>query len=100
MFRTLSVTVLIASCQGKDPTPVRRSELGSVAGSAATSAAPPKLQAPPLPVPLPGQRKDVTALVGSASRAAIGDLDGDGKGDIVLVDTERLRVVTPEGREL
>jgi len=56
--------------------------------------------APPLPDPLPGRRTDVSALVGPALRAAIGDFDGDGHREIVLVDSERMRVVEPSGREL
>ncbi len=56
--------------------------------------------APPLPEPLPGARKDVTSFVRNAQRAAIGDLDGDGHREIVLVDPERMRVVEASGREL
>ena len=55
---------------------------------------------PPLPDPLPGARKDVTSFVGGALRAAIGDLDGDGKREIVLVDAKQLRVVDPSGHEI
>ncbi|HSK01958.1 MAG TPA: VCBS repeat-containing protein [Kofleriaceae bacterium] len=65
------------------------------ARSEGTRAAP-----PPLPDPLPGVRTDVTAIVGSARRAAIGDLDGDGDREIVLAGPEALRVVEPSGREL
>ena len=43
---------------------------------------------------------DVTSFVGKAHRAAIGDLDGDGRNEIVLVDPERIRVVDPAGREI
>lgn len=38
--------------------------------------------------------------LGPALRAAIGDLDGDGRGEIALCDGERLRVVDAGGREL
>lgn len=55
---------------------------------------------PPLPDPLPGKRRDMTAIVGRAARAAIGDLDGDGKPELVLVDSEQLRVVDLDGKEL
>ncbi|MBA3395243.1 MAG: VCBS repeat-containing protein [Deltaproteobacteria bacterium] len=59
-----------------------------------------RLPLPPLPDPLPGVRKDVTSIVGSAWRAAIADLDGDGDREIVLVDSKQMRVVDPSGREL
>jgi hypothetical protein len=76
-----------------------------------TSVAPPAQQAPqprpvaradlpPLPNPLPGRREDVSSWVGMALRAAIADLDGDGDGEIVLVDAERIRVLERSGREL
>ncbi len=38
--------------------------------------------------------------VGPALRAAIGDLDGDRRGEIALADGERLRVVDRSGRQL
>ena len=56
--------------------------------------------APPLPDPLPGTRRDVSAFVGTAYRAAIGDLDGDGTREIVLVDPAQLRVVDRAGRAI
>lgn len=46
------------------------------------------------------ERRDVTALVGDALRAAIGDLDGDGQSEIVLVAAGWVRVVAPAGTEL
>jgi hypothetical protein len=38
--------------------------------------------------------------VGPALRAAIGDVDGDGRGDIALADDKRLWVIDRAGREL
>jgi hypothetical protein len=38
--------------------------------------------------------------VGRALRAAIGDVDGDGRGDIALADEKRLWVIDRAGREL
>jgi hypothetical protein len=104
--------IALAACQRTEPARDRAAE--PAAGElralrdagAATSAAPavaptPGGRATPaLPDPLPGTRKDVTALVGGASRVAIGDLDGDGRRELVLADARRLRVVTPAGREV
>ena len=56
---------------------------------------------PALPATLPGERRDITALAGTAQRAAIGDLTGDGKGELVLADPDHLRVLDPgSGKEL
>jgi hypothetical protein len=55
---------------------------------------------PPVPDPLPGKRKDLTAAVGSAWRAAIGDFNGDRKREIAVVDDKQLRVIDTTGREL
>jgi hypothetical protein len=100
---TIPVAVLVASCQTKD----HSARHDVIAGSAVSRAEPqpvrpepPPARAPKLPNPLPGVRKDVTAIVGAAVRVAIGDLDGDGASEIVLVDPQQLRVVTPAGREL
>jgi hypothetical protein len=96
---------LALACQRREPGGDRAntsaSEPGRAVGppagarSAGSRAAP-----PPLPDPLPGVRTDVSAFVGSAQRAAIGDLDGDGDREIVLADPGALRVVEPSGREL
>src|SRR5436309_2511567 len=50
--------------------------------------------------PSPISRKGISALVGSTLRAAAGDVDGDGRTDLVLVDPAALRVLTPDGREI
>lgn len=55
---------------------------------------------PPLPDPLPGQRRDLSAIVGKASRMAIADLDGDGHPELTLVDAEAMRVVDRVGYEI
>jgi hypothetical protein len=44
-------------------------------------------------------RAELPAL-GPALRAAIGDLDGDGRGEIALADADRLRVVDRAGHEM
>jgi hypothetical protein len=62
-------------------------------------ASAPREPAPPLPTTLPGRRRDVSTAVGDALRAAIGDLDGDGRNEIVVADAARLRVLDPTGRE-
>src|ERR1700730_15119375 len=91
---TIPVAVLVASCQTKD----HSARHDVIAGSAVSRAElqpvrpePPPARAPKLPDPLPGVRKDVTAIVGAAVRVAIGDLDGDGASEIVLVDPQQLR---------
>lgn len=43
---------------------------------------------------------DVVAAVGSASRAVVADLDGDGKREIVVVNEKTLRVIDRSGGEL
>jgi hypothetical protein len=42
----------------------------------------------------------MTAAIGSAARAVIGDLDGDGKAEIVVVDGKLLRVLDRTGTQL
>jgi FG-GAP-like repeat len=50
--------------------------------------------------PLPGTRRDMTAIVGGAIRMAIADLDGDGHPELTLVDAEAMRVVDAAGHEI
>ncbi len=96
----LVVALALLGCQGKtDPKPAATGSDPAV--SRAEPA--PKVEhrtAPPLPEPLPGKRRDVTALVGKAARAAIGDLDGDGKAELVVVDPDAVRVIDRAGSEV
>lgn len=47
------------------------------------------------------RRTDLTAAIGSAQRAALGDLDGDRDLELVVVDTSQVRVLDPTSqREL
>jgi hypothetical protein len=55
---------------------------------------------PPLPDPLPGKRTDLTGAVGKAWRAVIGDLDGDGKREIVTADSSAFHVLDATGKEI
>ena len=96
----VAIAVAAAGCQRRDrdqppgPAPTK-------AGAPAAGASGPASlrSAPPLPDPLPGRRTDVTAAIGKAARAAIGDLDGDGHNEIVVADAERLRVLDATGGE-
>jgi len=93
MRRGLFAAVLaITACQrsgGDEPAPAP--------GSAAPRASTPRAALPPLPDPLPGTRRDVTAIVGSATRAAF----GGGGDELVLASPDLLRVVDiASGREL
>lgn len=53
---------------------------------------------PPRQATRSAQRTDVTAAVGSASRAAFGDLDGDRDLELVVVDSSQLRVLDPASK--
>ena len=98
--------VALAGCQRKDrdgaPAPAPASGAArarSGAAGATTAGAASSRATPPLPDPLPGPRTDLTAAIGKADRAAIGDLDGDGRNEIVVADAQRLRVLDASGKE-
>jgi hypothetical protein len=102
---------LVMSCQRKDKPappaaePATSSPAPPSSSVPAQSEAPPANQSaraplPPLPQPLPGKRKDLTAAVGSAWRAVIGDFNGDRKREIAIVDSKQLRVIDAAGQEL
>ena len=112
LVRLLFVAVALTGCQreeaGRSPRPgepprAARQPVppGPPSPTPPSPTPPPGSRAvPPLPAPLPGQRTEVSAMVGAAERAAIGDLDGDGRGEIALADATRLRVIDRSGREL
>ena len=100
MTRRICSPVLFAilaavGCQHKE----RDEAPAETRSGAPSTAAESSRSVPPLPVPLPGTRSDLTALVGKAERAAIGDLDGDGRNEIVVADAQRLRVLDASGKE-
>lgn len=98
-FQPLLLGVLVGfGCARQEPP--RQAAKEGVASAPALPGAPEKLPVPALPDPLPGSRRDVTAMVGSTSRAGAGDLDGDGRPELVLVDAEHIRVLDLAGREL
>lgn len=72
----------------------------ATAGAAATAATGDSSRTvPPLPSPLPGTRTDVTTAIDEAQRAAIADLDGDGRNEIIVADAQQLRVLDAAGHE-
>jgi hypothetical protein len=83
--------VLGGACQGGER---RRAAAEDAAGARAGS---PGAAGGEPAVAGPGRRRDVTALVDGALRGAIGDLDGDGVAELVLVGGDRLRVVDAAG---
>ena len=104
-LRTIVVLVAAAACQRSQEPPRERVAPAPQTPPAKSIPGPPPASTtrepvPPLPDPLPGVRVDLTAAIGSALRAGIGDLDGDGKSEIVIVDATRMRVLDPSGREL
>lgn len=48
----------------------------------------------------PALHGDVTAAIGTAARAVIADLDGDGDRELVVVDAKNLRALDRAGREI
>jgi hypothetical protein len=51
-----------------------------------------------MPDPLPGIRTDAASFVGTAARVAVGDLDHDGRREIVAVDPNEMRVFAADGK--
>lgn len=71
---------------------------GPAAVAPPSTTTPPRAPVPPLPEPLPGQRRDLVTA-GDVQRAVIADLDGDGHRELVVADPRSLRVLDAGGRE-
>jgi hypothetical protein len=100
MQRTL--VLLLVACQGKPappPPPAAGSDLVSHAEPPPATPVEHK-PVPPLPDPLPGKRRDMSAIVTTANRALIADLDGDGHAELALLDPVKLRIVDKDGKEI
>jgi hypothetical protein len=114
----VAIALLLPACQSRSDqqaasqqaassrTPQASTTQGAPSPATATTApvtpapnAPPRPGPPPLPDPLPGKRTDLTAKIGGAWRAVIADIDGDGKQELVVVDSQQLRVLDAAGRE-
>src|SRR5262245_50060822 len=118
MRRAILAALLLAGCQRNDKTretvEAEPPQSSAVSTPAPVSVAPvnpapppeapinqaPAAPLPPLPNRLPGKRTDLTAAVGSAWRAAIGDFNGDRKREIAIVDSKQMRVIDATGREI
>jgi hypothetical protein len=106
----LALAVALVACQRGDPdstaqkqaptpapaTTAPKSVAPGVAPSPAPTADPAPRPVPPLPDPLPGKRRPIE--LGKALAAAIGDFDGDHDNEIVVADTDQLRVVKVDGK--
>ena len=103
---SIALTSTPLGCKSDHPPSPNNTAAGSARASApkvsTSSARKPKV--PPATAPGPswnpsvGTRQDITDLAADAYHVAIGDVDGDGQGDLVFVDGQRIRVVTPSGR--
>jgi hypothetical protein len=102
MKHAVLCVVALTSCQRNDSRSERppASESASRAPADALSTNFAQAPVPPLPAPLPGKQTDLTAAIGGAWRAAIGDFDGDHKREIAIADDQQLRVIDAAGREL
>jgi len=107
-FVASALASALASCQRRDrdgassgvgSAGAQTSTSSSSSGNTAAAGPEGSRRVPPLPEPLPGRRIDLTAAIGKADRAAIGDLDGDGRSEIVVADAQRLRVLDASGKE-
>jgi hypothetical protein len=101
MKRLICLALLVA-CKGKTDAPAKASKTtedpNAQVSRMETPAPPPQRSAPPMPDTMPGVRRDVSALVGRTTRAAIGELDGHTV--LVLVDPDSMRVVDKAGKQI
>jgi hypothetical protein len=77
--------------------PSSPAETGAAAERAAVEAAPASVPTAAAPAPIGAE--ELAQLLGPAQRVAVGDLDGSGHAELVVVDLEALRVVDASGRE-
>ncbi|MGE5187119.1 MAG: FG-GAP repeat domain-containing protein [Acidobacteriota bacterium] len=111
-MRSIFVILALAGCQRTEPaattgsagtpppqTSTRQAPVAAAAPTPPPADKPPRA-VPPLPSPLPGKRSDLASVIPGAAKLAIGDVDGDGRAELVTADANKLRVVTPQGKEL
>jgi hypothetical protein len=109
----LGIVLLFAACQSPDkksPPPTEGPASGPLTGSASVGsgqkvaevASVPAVDrpVPPLPNPLPGKRTTLAAIGDKTWRAAIGDLDGDHKNEVVVCDSDFMTVLDASGKKL
>jgi VCBS repeat protein len=101
------IVLVAAACQSGKEQPRQVEGAGTApVPEAAGSAVATKLNAsapravPPLPDPLPGKRRDISAAVGKPTKLALADVDGDGKPELITVDAKQIRVIDHAGKEL
>ena len=100
MWRRLLPIVVVIGCSHRDDSaPAPAVQQGSPAGIQNSSPAP-IAESVTLPTTFPGIRRDITAIAGKATHVAIGDLDGDGKAELVIADAAALRVYDRADREI
>ena len=83
LWLALLAALSLAACQRRDP--------GEEAGARRTAGGEDAHAAP--------ARRDLSGAIGEALRIALGDLDGDGAAEIVVVHADALRVLDRGGRE-
>jgi hypothetical protein len=101
MFRMLLVSVIVAllAMSGCDCSPRSKSATPATTAPTQEGQAPSDPAAMPPPAE-PVARRDVRALVGDGVRAALGDVTGNGRNEILVASASHLRVVTAGGAEL